>query len=209
MIHQGDIEKLIDYNQRRLQKLKEQEALEGISVDPKVSLEIENIEAKIEQLQIEVTGQRESPSSKTKDINDATEEQFDEVSIEKIPKHRLNMTEIRTMMQIINNLRPRFLSNKVDLEFVDVEDDRVYIHIFNVDHSLSNTIIQDEARRNITLSFMANGCYLNLVDEQNGIFVVESRHSCLRCPLARRRRAKICQFCSHISYLKASIRYSF
>lgn len=51
MSSQKDIEKLIRGYTRRLQKLKEQQAIQGISVDPKIPLEIEDIEAKIENLQ--------------------------------------------------------------------------------------------------------------------------------------------------------------
>ncbi len=50
-----DIEKLIIIYDRRLQKLKEQQALAGISVDPKILIEIEDIEAKIAELQTELS----------------------------------------------------------------------------------------------------------------------------------------------------------
>ena len=54
MSRQADIKKLIITYNRRLQKLKEQQALEGRSTDPKVLIEIENIEAEIERLQMEL-----------------------------------------------------------------------------------------------------------------------------------------------------------
>jgi hypothetical protein len=44
------LEKLIEKKGRRLQKLKEQEAHYGVSVEPSVSMEIENIEEELEQL---------------------------------------------------------------------------------------------------------------------------------------------------------------
>ena len=46
-----DIKKLICKHNRRLQKLKEQVAIAGHSVDPKVLIEIEDIEATIEELE--------------------------------------------------------------------------------------------------------------------------------------------------------------
>ncbi|MBE7556062.1 MAG: tetratricopeptide repeat protein [Anaerolineales bacterium] len=51
MLHQDDIRKLITNHNRRLQILKEQQALQGISTDPEILLEIEDIGAKIAQLQ--------------------------------------------------------------------------------------------------------------------------------------------------------------
>src|SRR3990170_753005 len=54
MSRQEDIERLIVNYSRRLQKLKEQEAFSGISADPAVKLEIEDIEAKIRELQREL-----------------------------------------------------------------------------------------------------------------------------------------------------------
>lgn len=47
----ADIEKLIQLSLRRLQKLKEQQALKGFNTPPEVLIEIEDIEAQIEQLQ--------------------------------------------------------------------------------------------------------------------------------------------------------------
>ena len=48
-----DIRNLIRNHTRRLQKLKEQAALHGVSVEPKIPLEIEDIEAKPEELQVD------------------------------------------------------------------------------------------------------------------------------------------------------------
>ena len=45
-----NLQRLIANHQRRLQILKEQEALQGLSVDPKIPLEIEDIEEKIGHL---------------------------------------------------------------------------------------------------------------------------------------------------------------
>ncbi|MBE7555701.1 MAG: FHA domain-containing protein [Anaerolineales bacterium] len=54
MLRQDDVKKLLVNHNRRLQKLKEQQALQGISVDPKILIEIEDIEAEIEELQQEL-----------------------------------------------------------------------------------------------------------------------------------------------------------
>lgn len=47
-----DIKRLIDYHQRRLQLLKEQEAVYGFSVDPSIKMEIEDIQKQIVELKI-------------------------------------------------------------------------------------------------------------------------------------------------------------
>ncbi len=54
MSRKEDIKKLIVNHRRRLQKLKEQQALQGLAIDPKILLEIEDIETKIEELQTEL-----------------------------------------------------------------------------------------------------------------------------------------------------------
>ncbi len=54
MSHVEDIQKLIEQHARRLQKLKEKEAIKGINVDPSVSIEIENIEEKIDRLKLDL-----------------------------------------------------------------------------------------------------------------------------------------------------------
>ncbi len=54
MSRKDDIKKLITNHYRRLQKLKEQQALHGTSTDPGILLEIEDIEEKVEKLQTEL-----------------------------------------------------------------------------------------------------------------------------------------------------------
>jgi hypothetical protein len=54
MTHQEETKRLINNHHRRRQKLKEQQALQGISADPKIMLEIEDIEAEIERLQVQL-----------------------------------------------------------------------------------------------------------------------------------------------------------
>jgi repressor LexA len=54
MSHKDDIKKLITIHERRLQILKEQHALSGISTDPHIILEIEKIEKEIKKLQAEL-----------------------------------------------------------------------------------------------------------------------------------------------------------
>jgi len=57
MSRQDDIKQLIVTHNRHLQKLKEQKALFGAETSPKTLLEIENVEAEIEQLQAELKEQ--------------------------------------------------------------------------------------------------------------------------------------------------------
>lgn len=54
MQDRANIEKLVLNHKRRLQKLKEYRALHGISVDPSILIEIEDIEAKIAELREEL-----------------------------------------------------------------------------------------------------------------------------------------------------------
>jgi hypothetical protein len=54
MSRQDDIKELIIAYTRRKHELEMQRALAGYSVDPKISLEIEDIEAQIEQLLLEL-----------------------------------------------------------------------------------------------------------------------------------------------------------
>lgn len=50
----SDLKKLININLRRLQKLKEQEAYTGVDTRPHIILEIEDIEARLAELQQEL-----------------------------------------------------------------------------------------------------------------------------------------------------------
>ena len=54
MPQQNDIQKLITQHQRRLQKLRERQAKQGISTPPEVLTEIEDIEAQIDRLRAEL-----------------------------------------------------------------------------------------------------------------------------------------------------------
>ena len=54
MIYEKHLKELIKCHTLRLQKLQKREAIEGISVDPKVSMEIAEIEAKIDNLQKQI-----------------------------------------------------------------------------------------------------------------------------------------------------------
>ncbi len=64
-----DIQKLITEHQRRLQKLRVQQALQGTSTPPEILLEIEDIEAKLRELEAELAKLEEpqSPSSSDTD----------------------------------------------------------------------------------------------------------------------------------------------
>lgn len=54
MPRQEDIQKLIELYNRRLQKLREQEALKGINAPPEILIEIKDIEDKLTGLQVEL-----------------------------------------------------------------------------------------------------------------------------------------------------------
>jgi hypothetical protein len=63
MSRQDATKKLIDINQRRLQKLREQEAIYGKSVDPSILLEIEDIVDRLKALQSELVNLESSDRS--------------------------------------------------------------------------------------------------------------------------------------------------
>jgi|GEM_PF-3762246 len=67
MSRQADIQKLIINYTRQLQKLKEQEALLGLSTPPAILLQIEDVEAKLTGLQTALQDNRESPATFTFD----------------------------------------------------------------------------------------------------------------------------------------------
>jgi uncharacterized protein YjbI with pentapeptide repeats len=54
MTRKDDIQKLVQHYQRRLQKLNEQQARQGIQTPPAILTEIEDIEAEIDKLLIEL-----------------------------------------------------------------------------------------------------------------------------------------------------------
>ncbi|MFC1975783.1 hypothetical protein ACFLXQ_05255, partial [Chloroflexota bacterium] len=59
MSRKDDLQKLINNHKRRLQKLKEREALKGLDVEPEVTIEIEDIEKKLNKLQPELATEKE------------------------------------------------------------------------------------------------------------------------------------------------------
>jgi hypothetical protein len=63
MSRKDDIKSLISKLNRRLQKLEEQKALYGLSTDPGVLIEIEDIKAEIEKLQVELEVSEDSEPS--------------------------------------------------------------------------------------------------------------------------------------------------
>jgi hypothetical protein len=59
--NQDHLRKLISYHTQRLQKLKEQQALSGITTDPKVLIEIEQIETQLVELQSQLFELKNTP----------------------------------------------------------------------------------------------------------------------------------------------------
>ncbi len=73
MPRQDQITKLISKHEKRLQKLKEQQALVGWAGDPRISLEIEEIEAEIEKLRIELAELPPTKPAKPQDADGESE----------------------------------------------------------------------------------------------------------------------------------------
>lgn len=102
MLLGDDIKKLIVAHNRRLQQLKEQKALQGLSVDPKIPLEIQDIEAEISNLQEQLKNLEEvtvefTISSNFSDINQEAQKEF----ISNVPIVRydeLNRPDISTII---------------------------------------------------------------------------------------------------------------
>ncbi len=55
MSRKDEIQRLINHHSRRLQKLKEQQAIQGLNVHPQILMEIEDIQEEIQQLRIDLT----------------------------------------------------------------------------------------------------------------------------------------------------------
>jgi hypothetical protein len=70
MSNKNDVRRLLSIHKHRLQKLREQQALFGVSVDPRIIIEIEDIGKEIKELQLGVTNSSDSTSKHTglKDI---------------------------------------------------------------------------------------------------------------------------------------------
>jgi uncharacterized protein len=82
MSRQDDINQLISVHFRRLQKLKERQALKGISTEPETILEIEDIEAEIAKLQAEL----------------ASKENYDLKAIRRLLTDALSADELRRLV---------------------------------------------------------------------------------------------------------------
>jgi WD40 repeat protein len=70
MSRQDNLKKLIDHHKRRLQKLKEQQAIKGISTEPEILIEIEDIDAEIEKLRVELRETQSGSHITTTKTND-------------------------------------------------------------------------------------------------------------------------------------------
>ena len=62
MPHTDKIKELLDIHIRRLLELKKQQAAYGLSADPSIALEIENIEAEIRKLRAELGAELDEPN---------------------------------------------------------------------------------------------------------------------------------------------------
>ncbi|HEY84542.1 MAG TPA: hypothetical protein G4N96_05450 [Chloroflexi bacterium] len=63
MTHPDDLQQLISDHNRRLQRLKQQEVLYDISADPRIPIEIEDLEAQLETLQAQLAAGGKEPGA--------------------------------------------------------------------------------------------------------------------------------------------------
>ncbi len=128
-----DIQRLITNYNRRLRKLKEQHAVMGSTVDPQTRIEIEDLEAKVEELQSVLKAMKDSITA-----NVATIE----------PRQSLNQDEIR---KLISNYQRRLhkLHEQKALRGIEV-DPSILLEIEDVEAEIAQLQAQlrelDEAR---------------------------------------------------------------
>lgn len=79
MLSRTNLQRLISYHHRRLQKLKEKQAAYGVNIDPGVLIEIEDIEEKIIELTENLRSISESNSTPDIDVP-TTEERSDDLT---------------------------------------------------------------------------------------------------------------------------------
>lgn len=125
-----DFKKLIREKKRRLQKLKEQEALYGTSVDPHILIQIEDLEADIEQLKDELAaleaGEPQSPATSNASVSTSTS--FRQVKARNLEKR---LADLIAEYEAANNQLSQTLSEvdrtrlKRQLETVEHEIEQV------------------------------------------------------------------------------------
>lgn len=103
MSRQKDIEALIARNQRRLQKLKEKQASYGLDTPVHILTEIEDIEAELERLQLELTQlEKDTRSSRTE--NSIKIKQTEPIS-QQVPKPTKQEKPVRGSLKIFISYR--------------------------------------------------------------------------------------------------------
>ncbi len=104
-MNKNDIIRLIEKHQSRLQILKEQSALQGISVDPKIPLEIKQIEKEIENLQRKLATLEED--TKENDLHHptspTTKAESEKPLIENADDHSLSSNLIEVLQEMFAN----------------------------------------------------------------------------------------------------------
>lgn len=98
MSRQEDLEKEMTLWQRRLQQRKEQKAIMGISADPSIDIEIEDIEAKLNQLQTELAAL--TPGRPTRpSIGDRPGPVIDKTALRKTIVARYGLSQVKTLCE--------------------------------------------------------------------------------------------------------------
>jgi len=172
MSRKDDLSKLIRIHNRRLQKLREKQALSGRSIDPGISIEIEDIESKVKKLATELKNLEEitapSFSSPTPSV-DIGEESQENIKILFLASNPTDTTrlrideEIRAIDQV---LRQSEFRNKFDIKqhlAVSVFDIQSYllrhkpdiIHFSGHGHPSSEILLEDSSGKSAPVSVCA------------------------------------------------------
>lgn len=122
------IRKIISDKSRRLQKLKEQEALYGISVDPRILIEIEDLETQLEELQTQLAA-LESGTSARVSSTAPSPSSFRQIKIESLQQRRDDLfaefeaanKQLRNALSEVERTRLKRQLKSLEIEIEEVE----------------------------------------------------------------------------------------
>jgi len=104
--NRSPLEELIFTKMRRLQKLKEQQAFKGINTEPEILIEIEDLEAEIKQLQVDLkeSAIRLEPATSPKAQPRSNYQQPPAVNLKRVKSNSINWTKVGAIAAVISVL---------------------------------------------------------------------------------------------------------